>query len=71
MAYTNRVPVSRPPGAGRPHGVLAMGTMIRPPRPRELGLEPAEVRWCNPVPQPDEFPWDVGLTFQDGGPTLI
>src|SRR5256886_9857147 len=35
---------------------------------RELGLEPAEVRRRNFV-QPDEFPWDVGLTFQDGAPT--
>jgi CO/xanthine dehydrogenase Mo-binding subunit len=35
---------------------------------RELGLEPVEVRRRNFI-QPDEFPWDVGLTFQDGGPT--
>ena len=35
---------------------------------RELGLEPAEVRRRNLI-QPDEFPWDVGLTFQDGSPT--
>jgi CO/xanthine dehydrogenase Mo-binding subunit len=35
---------------------------------RELGLESVEVRRRNFI-QPDEFPWDVGLTFQDGGPT--
>src|SRR5262245_8745513 len=35
---------------------------------RRLGLEPAEVRRRNFI-QPDEFPWDVGLTFQDGAPT--
>ena len=35
---------------------------------RELGLEPDEVRRRNFI-QPDEFPWDVGLTFQDGAPT--
>jgi carbon-monoxide dehydrogenase large subunit len=35
---------------------------------RELGLEPNEVRRRNFV-QPDEFPWDVGLPFQDGAPT--
>jgi CO/xanthine dehydrogenase Mo-binding subunit len=35
---------------------------------RELRLEPSEVRRRNFI-QPDEFPWDVGLTFQDGGPT--
>src|SRR5207247_318511 len=34
----------------------------------ELGLEASEVRRRNFI-QPDEFPWDVGLTFQDGGPT--
>jgi CO/xanthine dehydrogenase Mo-binding subunit len=35
---------------------------------RELALEPNEVRRRNFV-QPDEFPWEVGLTFQDGAPT--
>ena len=35
---------------------------------REFGLEPAEVRRRNLI-QPHEFPWDVGLTFQDGSPT--
>jgi CO/xanthine dehydrogenase Mo-binding subunit len=35
---------------------------------RELGLAPNEVRRRNFV-QPDEFPWDVGLPFQDGAPT--
>jgi CO/xanthine dehydrogenase Mo-binding subunit len=35
---------------------------------RELGLAPNEVRRRNFV-QPDEYPWDVGLTFQDGAPT--
>jgi carbon-monoxide dehydrogenase large subunit len=34
----------------------------------ELGLDPVEVRRRNLI-QPDEFPWDVGITFQDGGPT--
>ncbi|MBV9546654.1 MAG: molybdopterin-dependent oxidoreductase, partial [Chloroflexi bacterium] len=32
------------------------------------GLEPNAVRRRNFV-QPDEFPWDVGLPFQDGAPT--
>src|SRR5947199_8127729 len=35
---------------------------------RELSLAPAEVRRRNFV-RPHEFPGDVGLTFQDGGPT--
>ena len=34
----------------------------------ELGLDRAEIRRRNFI-QPDEFPYDVGLTFQDGRPT--
>jgi carbon-monoxide dehydrogenase large subunit len=67
VAYTNRVPVSPYRGAGRPHGVFAMERMIGLIA-REFGLAPAEVRRRNLI-QPHEFPWDVGLTFQDGGPT--
>jgi CO/xanthine dehydrogenase Mo-binding subunit len=54
-------------GAGRPHGVFVMERVISRIA-RELHLEPAEVRRRNFI-QPDEFPWDVGVTFQDGGPT--
>ena len=54
-------------GAGRPHGAFVMERVIGLIA-RQLGLEPAEVRRRNLI-QPDEFPWDVGLTFQDGGPT--
>ena len=62
-----RVQVSPYRGAGRPHGGFVMERMIGRIA-RELGLEPDEVRRRNFI-QPDEFPWDVGLTFQDGGPT--
>ena len=67
VAYTNTVPVSPYRGAGRPHGVFVMERLIGRIA-RELGLEPAEVRRRNLI-GPDEFPWDVGITFQDGGPT--
>jgi carbon-monoxide dehydrogenase large subunit len=67
VAYTNKVAVSPYRGAGRPHGAFVMERIIGRIA-RELGLEPAEVRRRNFI-QPDEFPWDVGLTFQDGGPT--
>jgi len=67
VAYTNKVAVSPYRGAGRPHGVFVMERVIGRIA-RELGLEPAEARRRNFI-QPDEFPWDVGLTFQDGGPT--
>ena len=67
MVYTNKVQVTPYRGAGRPHGAFVMERVIGLIA-RELGLEPAEVRRRNLI-QPDEFPWDVGLTFQDGGPT--
>ena len=67
VAYTNKPAVSPYRGAGRPHGVFVMERVIGLVA-RELGLDAAEVRRRNLI-QPDEFPWDVGLTFQDGGPT--
>jgi CO/xanthine dehydrogenase Mo-binding subunit len=67
VRYTNKVMVTPYRGAGRPHGAFVMERMIGRIA-RELGLEPSEVRRRNFI-QPDEFPWDVGLTFQDGGPT--
>jgi carbon-monoxide dehydrogenase large subunit len=67
VVYTNKVMVTPYRGAGRPHAAFVMERVIGLIA-RELGLEPSEVRRRNFI-QPDEFPWDVGLTFQDGGPT--
>src|SRR3989454_10189077 len=67
VAYTNTAVVTPYRVAGRPHGVFVMERVIGLIA-RELGLETAEVRRRNFI-GPDEFPWDVGLTFQDGGPT--
>jgi len=67
VLYTNKVMTTPYRGAGRPQGAFAMERVIGLIA-KELGLEPAEVRRRNFI-QPDEFPWDVGLTFQDGGPT--
>jgi carbon-monoxide dehydrogenase large subunit len=67
VVYTNTAVVTPYRGAGRPHGAFVMERMIDLIA-RELGLESIEVRRRNFI-QPDEFPWDVGLTFQDGGPT--
>jgi len=67
VVYTNKVMVTPYRGAGRPHGAFVMERVIGLIA-RQLGLEPAEVRRRNFI-QPDEFPWDVGLTFQDGAPT--
>jgi len=62
--FTNTVPVTPYRGAGRPHGVFVMERVLDRVA-AELGLDRAEVRRRNFV-QPDEFPYDVGVTFQDG-----
>jgi carbon-monoxide dehydrogenase large subunit len=67
VVYTNTPCVSPYRGAGRPHACFVMERLIDRIA-RELGLEPNEVRRRNFV-RPDEFPWDVGLPFQDGAPT--
>ena len=67
VVYTNKVQVTPYRGAGRPQGAFVMERVIGLIA-RALGLEPVEVRRRNLI-QPDEFPWDVGLTFQDGSPT--
>jgi carbon-monoxide dehydrogenase large subunit len=65
--YTNKVPVTPYRGAGRPHGCYVMERLLDLAA-RELGMDRAEIRLKNMI-TPDEFPWDVGLTFQDGAPT--
>jgi carbon-monoxide dehydrogenase large subunit len=68
VLYTNKVPVSPYRGAGRPHAVFVM-ERIMDRIATELGLDPLEVRSRNFI-RPEEFPWDVGLVYQDGGPTI-
>lgn len=67
VLYTNKVPVSPYRGAGRPHAVFVM-ERIMDRIASALRMDRLEVRARNFI-QPDEFPWDVGLTYQDGGPT--
>ena len=67
VLYTNKVPVSPYRGAGRPHAVFVM-ERIMDRIARDLNLDRLEVRSRNFI-RPDEFPWDVGLVYQDGGPT--
>src|SRR4030081_292918 len=67
VVYTNTPCVSPYRGAGRPHACFVMERLIDRIA-RELDLEPNEVRRRNFV-QPSDYPWDVGLTFQDGAPT--
>jgi carbon-monoxide dehydrogenase large subunit len=66
--FTNRVPTSPYRGAGRPHGAFVM-ERVMDRLAAELRLDRAEIRRRNLI-QPDEFPYDVGVTFQDGGPTV-
>lgn len=67
VLYTNKVPVSPYRGAGRPQAVFVM-ERIMDRIAGELQLDRLEVRARNFI-APDEFPWDVGLVYQDGGPT--
>ncbi|HEX4834708.1 MAG TPA: xanthine dehydrogenase family protein molybdopterin-binding subunit [bacterium] len=64
--FTNKTTVSPYRGAGRPHGVFVMERLLDRVA-RELGLERTEVRRRNLI-QPDEFPYDVGLVYQDNAP---
>ena len=66
--FTNTVPTSPYRGAGRPHAAFVMERVIDK-LARELGLDPVQVRRRNLIGR-DEFPYSVGVTFQDGGPTV-
>ncbi|WP_084957869.1 aerobic carbon-monoxide dehydrogenase large subunit [Thermoactinospora rubra] len=66
--YTNTVQVTPYRGAGRPQGVFCMErTMDK--IAQYLGLDRAAVRERNFI-QPDEFPYDQGMIFQDGRPLI-
>ncbi len=64
--FTNKTSVSPYRGAGRPHGVFVMERLLDRAA-LELGMDRAEIRRRNLI-QPDEFPYDVGLLYQDNAP---
>ncbi len=66
--YTNTVQVTPYRGAGRPQGVFVMERTIDKIA-QALGLDRTAVRATNFI-QPDEFPYDQGLIFQDGRPLI-
>jgi len=66
--YTTTVIVTPYRGAGRPQGVFAMERTMDAIAAR-LGLDRTVVRAANFI-QPDEFPFDQGLIFQDGRPLI-
>ncbi|MEO3885782.1 aerobic carbon-monoxide dehydrogenase large subunit [Nonomuraea sp. B5E05] len=66
--YTNTVQVTPYRGAGRPQAVFCMErTMDK--IARHLGKDRTEVRAVNFI-RPEEFPYDQGMTFQDGRPLI-
>jgi carbon-monoxide dehydrogenase large subunit len=62
--YTNATPTSPYRGAGRPHACFVMERTLDAIA-AELKLDRPEVRRRNLI-QPDEFPYDVGVAWQDG-----
>jgi len=66
--FTNKTIVSPYRGAGRPHGVFVMERLLDRVG-RELGIDRADVRRRNLI-QPHEFPYDVGLIYQDNAPLI-
>ena len=66
--YTTTVIVTPYRGAGRPQGVFAMERTMDEIA-AALGLDRTAVRAANFI-QPDEFPFDQGLIFQDGRPLI-
>ncbi len=66
--YTTTMTCTPYRGAGRPQGVFTMERTIDKIA-AELGLDRATVRERNLL-RPDEFPHDLGLTFQDGRPAI-
>ena len=66
--FTNKTIVSPYRGAGRPHGVFVMERLMDRVA-KELGLDRTVVRERNFI-QPDEFPYEVGLIYQDNAPVI-
>src|SRR5919112_1626502 len=66
--YTNTVMVTPYRGAGRPQGCFVMERTMDAIA-QYLGKDRTEVRAVNFI-QPDEFPYDHGLVFQDGRPLI-
>jgi len=66
--YTNATPTSPYRGAGRPHACFVMERTLDAIA-AELGLDRVEVRRRNLI-QPDQFPYEVGVAWQDGNTVI-
>jgi carbon-monoxide dehydrogenase large subunit len=62
--YTNATPTSPYRGAGRPHACFVMERTLDAIA-AELSIDRVEVRRRNLI-QPDQFPYDLGVAWQDG-----
>ena len=62
--YTNATPTSPYRGAGRPHACFVIERTLDAIA-AELGIDRVEVRRRNLI-QPDQFPYEVGIAWQDG-----
>jgi carbon-monoxide dehydrogenase large subunit len=61
--YTNRITVTPYRGAGRPQAVFVIERLFDEAA-KALGMDPLALRAKNLI-QPDEFPWDMGMIYQD------
>jgi len=66
--YTNAIPTSPYRGAGRPHACFVMERVLDTVSD-VTGVDRDEVRRRNFI-QPDEFPYEVGVVWQDGNIVL-
>jgi carbon-monoxide dehydrogenase large subunit len=66
--FTNKTIVSPYRGAGRPQGVFVMERLMDRVA-HELGIDGMEIRRRNFI-QPQEFPYHVGLLYQDNAPLI-
>ena len=66
VVLTNKVQVTPVRGAGRPQAVFAMERLMDAAA-GVIGIDAGEIRRRNLI-QPDQMPYDVGLTFRDGKP---
>ena len=64
LAFTHKVPTMTVRGAGRPEAIFVIERVLDRVAAR-LELDPLEVRRRNTV-QPEDLPWDTGLTSRDG-----
>lgn len=64
LAFTHKVPTMTVRGAGRPEAIFVIERVLDHVAAK-LALDPLEVRRANLV-QPQDLPWNTGLTNRDG-----